>query len=84
MDFLHDKANGHPTQKPVALMRYFVETYTNPGDVVLDFAMGSGTTGAACMSIEREFIGIEKDEYWFHFAEERIQKVKAFYEGSFG
>lgn len=55
----------HPTQKPVLLMDYLVKTYTNEGDTVLDFAMGSGTTGVACMSLNREFIGIELNETYF-------------------
>ena len=51
----------HPTQKPVALMEYLIKTYTNKGETVLDFTMGSGTTGVACMNIGRKFIGIELD-----------------------
>ena len=63
----------HPTQKPVALMEYMVKTYTNPGDVVLDNTMGSGTTGVACMSTGRGFIGIELDEGYFKIAKSRIE-----------
>lgn len=66
------KSNLHPTQKPVALMEYMVKTYTNPGDVVLDNCMGSGTTGVACMNLARSFIGIEKDPVYFEIARERI------------
>jgi DNA modification methylase len=62
----------HPTQKPLALLEYLVKTYTNEGDTVLDFTMGSGTTGAACGNLERNFIGIEKDEGYFNVAQERI------------
>jgi DNA modification methylase len=51
----------HPTQKPVALMEYLIKTYTNEGEKVLDFAMGSGTTGVACGNLNRKFAGIEKD-----------------------
>lgn len=64
----------HPTQKPVALMEYMIRTYTNPGDVVLDNCMGSGTTGVACSNTGREFIGIEQDEKYFDIAVERLRK----------
>jgi len=63
----------HPTQKPLALMEYLIKTYTNEGETVLDFAMGSGTTGLACMYSIRNFIGIEKDEKYFKIAEARIE-----------
>ena len=62
----------HPTQKPVALMEYLIKTYSNEGDVVLDFTMGSGTTGVACKNLGRGFIGIEKDEKYFNIAKERL------------
>jgi DNA modification methylase len=62
----------HPTQKPVALMEYLVRTYTNPGDVVLDNCMGSGTTGVACMNTGRRFIGMEMDAGYFAIAQQRI------------
>lgn len=62
----------HPTQKPVALMEYLIQTYTNEGDTVLDFAMGSGTTGVACKNLNRSFIGIELDKKYFGIATERI------------
>jgi len=64
--------NEHPTQKPVALCDYLIRTYTNPGDVVLDFCMGSGTTGVAAVQTGREFIGIEKERKYFVIAEKRI------------
>jgi DNA modification methylase len=63
----------HPTQKPVALMEYLIKTYTNEGETVLDFTMGSGTTGVACVNTGRNFIGIEQDEKYFKIAEERIE-----------
>ena len=66
----------HPTQKPVALMEYLVRTYTNPGDTVMDNAMGSGTTGVACMNLGRKFIGIEQDPKYFAIAKERIGQAK--------
>ena len=62
----------HPTQKPVALMEYLIKTYTNEGETVLDFAMGSGTTGVACKNLNRNFIGIELDEEYFKIAKGRI------------
>ena len=66
------KSSLHPTQKPVALMEYLIRTYTNEGDTVLDFCMGSGTTGIACLNTRRNFIGIEKDKEIFHTASDRI------------
>jgi site-specific DNA-methyltransferase (adenine-specific) len=70
----------HPTQKPVALMEYLIKTYTNPGEIVLDNTMGSGTTGVACMNIGRRFVGIERDPDYFKIAESRIHEaaLKAF------
>lgn len=65
----------HPTQKPVELMAYLIKTYTNPGDTILDFAMGSGTTGVAALLEGRKFIGIEKDQKFFGHACERIIEV---------
>ena len=63
----------HPTQKPVALMEYLIKTYTNEGETVLDFCMGSGTTGVACVQTGRHFIGIEKDPIYFKIATRRIE-----------
>jgi site-specific DNA-methyltransferase (adenine-specific) len=65
----------HPTQKPVALMEYLIKTYTNEGEVVLDFAMGSGTTGYACQKLNRKFIGIEMDKDYFQIAKDRIRQA---------
>lgn len=62
----------HPTQKPVELMEYLTKTYTNKGDTVLDFTMGSGTTGVACNNLDRNFIGIESDEKYFNIAKKRL------------
>ena len=62
----------HPTQKPVALMEYLIRTYTNPGDLVLDNCMGSGTTGVACVNTGRRFIGMEMDAGYFAIAQQRI------------
>ena len=65
----------HPTQKPVALMEYLIKTYTNEGETVLDFTMGSGTTGVACINTNRKFIGIEKNETYFKIAQDRIAAI---------
>ena len=69
------KKNFHPTQKPVELLEYLIKTYTNEGDLVLDFTMGSGSTGVACLNLNRKFIGIELDENYFNIAKERIEGV---------
>lgn len=66
----------HPTQKPVALMEYLIRTYTNEGELVLDFAMGSGTTGVACIKTGRGFVGIENDDRYFNVASNRIVAAK--------
>ena len=62
----------HPTQKPIALMEYLIKTYTNENETVLDFTMGSGSTGVAAKQTNRNFIGIEQDEKYFSIASERI------------
>lgn len=66
------KGKQHPTQKPVALMEYLIKTYTNENEIVLDFTMGSGSTGVACQNTNRDFIGIEQDDKYFKIAEQRI------------
>ena len=66
----------HPTQKPVGLFEYFIKTYTNEGETVLDNCMGSGTTGVACKNLNRKFIGIELDETYFNLAKERIESTE--------
>lgn len=70
-----EKRGLHPTQKPVALLEYLIQTYTNKGDTVLDFTMGSGSTGVACVNTGRDFIGIELDEQYFNVAKDRIYEV---------
>jgi len=62
----------HPTEKPVALMEYLIRTYTQEGETVLDFVMGSGTTGLAAKNLNRKFIGIEKDAGYFEIAKQRL------------
>ncbi len=71
----NQKGKVHPTQKPVALMEYLIKTYTNENETVLDFTMGSGTTGVACKNLNRNFIGIELDENYFNIAKERIENL---------
>ena len=66
---------GHSTQKPVALMEYLVKTYTNEGDLILDFTCGSGSTGVACLNTGRRFVGVELDEKYFNIAKERLESV---------
>lgn len=70
------RGSVHPTQKPVALMEYLIKTYTNEGETVLDFAMGSGTTGVACVNTNRNFIGIELDQGYFDIACKRIEDAQ--------
>ena len=65
----------HPTQKPVDLLEYLIKTYTNKEDLVLDFCMGSGSTGVACINTNRKFIGIELDEKYFNIAKDRIESI---------
>lgn len=73
--FNRDRNKLHPTQKPVALMEYLIKTYTNKKETVLDFTMGSGTTGIACKNLNRAFIGIELDPDYFKIAKERIRNA---------
>ena len=72
--FSNDKGL-HPTQKPVSLLEYLIKTYTNEGETVLDFTMGSGSTGVACVNTNRNFIGIELDEEYFEIAKKRIEET---------
>ena len=74
--FNREKTGLHPTQKPVALLEYLIKTYTNEGDLVLDFTMGSGSTGVACLNTNRSFIGIELDENYFKIAQDRLGNFK--------
>ena len=71
----NNRVRVHPTQKPVDLLEYLIKTYTNEGDLVLDFTMGSGSTGVACLNTNRRFIGIELDEKYFNIAKERLSKI---------
>lgn len=74
LKYARDREKYHPTQKPVALLEDLIQTYSNPGDTVLDFTMGSGSTGVACMNTGRRFIGIEKEQRYFDIATARIEK----------
>lgn len=76
LQYKKDYTGHHPTQKPVALMEDLVKTYTNPGETVLDFTMGSGSTGVACVNTGRQFIGIERDDKYFAIASERIANAR--------
>ena len=69
------KVSLHPTQKPLALMEFLIKSYTNEGQTVLDFTMGSGTTGVACKNLDRNFIGIELDEVYFNIAKQRLENA---------
>ena len=72
-------ANGnrlHPSQKPIDLLEYLIKTYTDEGDMVLDFTMGSGSTGVACQNTNRNYIGIEIEPEYYQIAEERLQENK--------
>ena len=64
----------HPTQKPIELVEYFIKTYSNEGDVILDNTMGSGSTGVACINTKRKFVGIEMNKEYFDKAKKWIEK----------
>lgn len=71
------KSSLHPTQKPVDLLSFLIKSYSNPGDLILDSCMGSGSTGVAAVQSNRDFIGIEKDESYFKIAQDRLLKAQA-------
>ena len=73
VQFFNVERGLHPTQKPVDLLEYLIKTYTNENDLVLDFTMGSGSTGVACLNTNRKFIGIEIEEKYFNIAKDRIE-----------
>lgn len=78
LEYARDKHKHayHPTQKPVALLEDLIQTYSHPGDTVLDFTMGSGSTGVACINTHRHFIGIEKEKKYFDIAKKRCEEHK--------
>ena len=67
----------HPTEKPVELSEDMIGTYTEQGDTVLDFTMGSGSTGVACKNLNRDFIGIEINKEYFDIADKRINEFQS-------
>lgn len=67
---------AHPTQKPTRLLDYLIKTYSNPGDVVLDNCMGSGSTGVSCVETDRSFIGMELDQHYFETAQRRVKRAQ--------
>lgn len=75
IEFKSEGNTVHPTQKPVPLMEYLIKTYTQENETVLDFTMGSGTTGIACVNLNRNFIGIEQDQKYFDIAKKRIDEA---------
>tara|TARA_R110001583_G_scaffold184607_1_gene344075 strand:+ start:561 stop:1499 length:939 start_codon:yes stop_codon:yes gene_type:complete len=76
LKYKKDYTGHHPTQKPVLLLEDLIKTFSNENDLVVDFTMGSGSTGVACENTKRNFIGIEKDENYFKIAEKRIKETK--------
>ena len=77
LEYKKDYNGYHPTQKPVALLEDLIKTYSNEGDTVLDFTMGSGSTMIACLNTNRKGIGIELDKHYFDVAQKRINEHKA-------
>ena len=77
LEYKKDNDGYHPTQKPVALLEDLIQTYSNEGNTVLDFTMGSGSTGVACVNTNRHFIGIELDEGYFNIAKKRIEEAQS-------
>ncbi|EEO7207134.1 site-specific DNA-methyltransferase [Salmonella enterica subsp. enterica serovar Rubislaw] len=75
LKYARDREKYHPTQKPVALLEDLIQTWSNPGDLVLDFTMGSGSTGVACINTGRRFIGIEKEQRYFDIAANRLNNA---------
>ena len=74
--FNTDEHKYHPTQKPIKLLKYLIKTYTTESSLVLDNCMGSGSTGVACVLLDRNFIGIEIDNKYFEIANNRINEAK--------
>ena len=75
LEYPKDSGGYHPTQKPVLLLEDLIKTYSNEGNTVLDFTMGSGSTGVACVNTNRKFIGIELDGGYFNIAKKRIEEA---------
>ena len=77
LEYAKDSGGFHPTQKPVLLLEDLIKTFSNVGDTVLDFTMGSGSTGVACQNTNRSFIGIEMDDRYFEIAKKRVKEASA-------
>lgn len=77
LNYKKDNDGFHPTQKPVSLLIDLIKTYSNENDTILDFTMGSGSTGVACLQTNRNFIGIELEPKYYEIAEQRIKEAKA-------
>ena len=75
LEYKKDNDGYHPTQKPVKMLEDLIQTYSNVGNTILDFTMGSGSTGVACVNTNRRFIGIELDEVYFNIAKKRIEEA---------
>ena len=75
LKYKKDYTGHHPTQKPILLLEDLIKTFSNEGETVLDFTMGSGSTGVACKNLGRNFIGMELDEGYFNIAKDRIEKT---------
>jgi site-specific DNA-methyltransferase (adenine-specific) len=71
-----ENSKFHPTQKPIAMLEYIIRSYSKEGDTILDFTMGSGSTGVACVNTNRNFIGIERDKNYFNIASKRIEDAE--------
>lgn len=69
------KTRLHPCQKPISLLQYLIATYTNEGETVLDFTMGSGSAGEAALNLNRKFVGIEKNKKYFDIAVDRLESL---------
>ena len=78
LKFKRDREKYHPTQKPVELLEYLIETYTKENELVLDNCMGSGSTGVACKNTNRNFIGFEIDKNFYEIAGKRIKEETNF------
>ena len=66
---------GYNTKQKENLLEYLIKTYTNEGELILDFTAGSGSTGVGCINTNRRFIGIELDEGYYNIAKERIEEA---------
>ena len=73
LEFCRVRTPVHPTQKPILLLEYLVKTYTLENETILDFTMGSGSTGVAAKNLNRKFIGIEKEEKYYEIAKQRLE-----------